>query len=84
MNLTSFYSGIAPHPNLVQTFGVSLDGPNPCIVLEFCGGGSLDGVMHDKEQIVTNETKRSYALKIAYELILATKWQYTHRILLGT
>jgi serine/threonine protein kinase len=79
MNLTSFYSGIAPHPNLVQTFGVSLDGPNPCIVLEFCGGGSLDSVMHDKEQIVTNETKRSYALKIAYGLLHLHNNNIVHR-----
>jgi predicted Ser/Thr protein kinase len=71
--------GIAPHPNLVQTFGVSLDGPNPCIVLEFCGGGSLDSVMHDKEQIVTNETKRSYALKIAYGLLHLHNNNIVHR-----
>jgi hypothetical protein len=27
------------HPNVVQMFGVSLDGPQPAIVLEYCAGG---------------------------------------------
>jgi hypothetical protein len=33
-----FYKEIPPHPNVVQTFGVSLDGPQPVIVLEYCAG----------------------------------------------
>jgi hypothetical protein len=30
---------LPPHPNVVQMFGVSLDGPQPVIVLEYCDGG---------------------------------------------
>ncbi len=77
--LISFHSGIAPHPNLVQTFGVSLDGPNPCIVLEFCSGGSLDGVVYDADQIITNDKRREYALKIAYGLIHLHNNNIVHR-----
>jgi serine/threonine protein kinase len=61
------FSGITPHPNLVQTFGVSLDGPNPCIVLEYCGGGSLDQLF-TTEKGLTNEKKLEYALKIGFGL----------------
>lgn len=71
--------GITPHPNLVQTFGVSLDGPNPCIVLEFCGGGSLDTVAFDKEKHIPNEQKRDFALKIAYGLLHLHNNNIVHR-----
>jgi hypothetical protein len=30
---------LPPHPNVVHLFGVSLDGPQPVIVLEYCAGG---------------------------------------------
>lgn len=70
--------GIAPHPNLVQTFGVSLDGAYPCIVLEFCGGGSLDSLMH-KGAVLSAEKKREYALKIAFGLIHLHNNHIVHR-----
>jgi hypothetical protein len=31
---------LPPHPNVVQMFGISLDGPQPIIILEYCGGGA--------------------------------------------
>jgi hypothetical protein len=37
--LTNKHRELPPHPNVVQMFGVSLDGPQPVIVLEYCGGG---------------------------------------------
>jgi hypothetical protein len=30
---------LPPHPNVVQMFGVSIDGPQPVIVMEYCAGG---------------------------------------------
>jgi hypothetical protein len=30
---------LPPHPNVVQVFGISLDGPQPVIVMEYCAGG---------------------------------------------
>jgi predicted Ser/Thr protein kinase len=68
---------IAPHPNLVQTFGVSLDGPNPCIVLEFCGGGSLDKLLEKKTG--NNIDKRQIAMKIAYGLLHLHQNNIVHR-----
>ncbi len=80
MILTIFYSsGIAPHPNLVQTFGVSLDGPNPCIVLEYCGGGSLDQLLFDIDQPVPVEKQREFAIKIAYGLLHLHNNNIVHR-----
>jgi serine/threonine protein kinase len=31
---------LPPHPNVVQVFGVSLDGDQPVIVMEYCTGGT--------------------------------------------
>jgi serine/threonine protein kinase len=31
---------IPPHPNIVQVLGVSVDGPHPLIMLEYCAGGT--------------------------------------------
>ena len=70
---------IAPHPNLVQTFGVSLDGPNPCIVLEYCGGGSLDKLVFNKNTKLTNQKRKDYALKIAYGLLHLHQNNIVHR-----
>ncbi len=70
-------SGIPPHPNLVQTFGVSLDGPNPCIVLEYCGGGSLDNLFGSEN--LSNEKRLDYALKIGYGLLHLHSRNIVHR-----
>jgi serine/threonine protein kinase len=61
----------------VQTFGVSLDGPNPCIVLEFCGGGSLDKLLEKKTG--NNIDKRQIAMKIAYGLLHLHQNNIVHR-----
>jgi serine/threonine protein kinase len=63
----------------VQTFGVSLDGPNPCIVLEFCGGGSLDRFLTDKSNSIDRNMKRDYAMKIAYGLLHLHQNNIVHR-----
>jgi predicted Ser/Thr protein kinase len=70
--------GMSPHPNLVQTFGVSLDGPSPCIVLEFCGGGSLDTSIFNGATI-TDAKRKELALKIAYGLLHLHNNNIVHR-----
>jgi len=79
MKINDNFSGIAPHPNLVQTFGVSLDGPNPCIVLEFCGGGSLDKLLENSPNQLDNTAKRQIAMKIAYGLLHLHQNNIVHR-----
>jgi serine/threonine protein kinase len=71
--------GITPHPNLVRTYGVSLDGAYPCIVLEFCGGGSLDKLVFNNSSSVTNEKRKELALKIAYGMIHLHNSNIVHR-----
>jgi predicted Ser/Thr protein kinase len=39
---------IPPHPNIVQTFGITYDGPKPAIVMEYCAEGSLDKLLFDQ------------------------------------
>lgn len=69
---------MSPHPNLVQTFGVSLDGPSPCIVLEFCGGGSLDSTIFNGATI-SDVRRKELALKIAYGLLHLHNNNIVHR-----
>jgi serine/threonine protein kinase len=49
------------HPNVVQVFGVSLDGPQPVIVLEYCAGGiestnQIKSQIHHKSSFDREET----------------------------
>jgi hypothetical protein len=32
---------LPPHPNIVQVFGISQDGPQPILVMEYCDGGII-------------------------------------------
>lgn len=58
---------------------MSLDGPNPCIVLEFCGGGSLDLVLYDNNNTLEVDKQREYAMKIAYGLLHLHNNNIVHR-----
>jgi hypothetical protein len=53
---------LPPHPNVVQMFGVSLDGPQPVIVLEYCAGG-----------IKSNRIKSNYKQIFILHLIMRRK-----------
>jgi hypothetical protein len=48
---------LTPHPNVVQLLAISVDGPEPVIVLEYCDGGSLDNMLFDSNQTLTNVDK---------------------------
>jgi len=47
----SIMLSLRPHPNVLQIFGVSVDGPHPAIVVEFCLKGSLDKIVYGSETI---------------------------------
>lgn len=55
-----FQLDIPPHPNIVQLLGVSIDGPQPLVVLEYCNEGSLDRLFDSDEQV-----SRSLQFKLA-------------------
>jgi serine/threonine protein kinase len=56
---------LPPHPNVIQMFGVSLDGPQPVIVLEYCSGGIKSNQIKSNSSSSLDCVKkisRSYAL----------------------
>jgi len=50
---------LPPHPNVVRMYGISIDGTQPIIVMEYCAGGSLDKVLYDRRQQISEEQKNS-------------------------
>jgi serine/threonine protein kinase len=62
-------------------FGISLDGPQPVIVMEYCSGGSLDQLLFDKqgEQTITNERKIELVRGIARGALHLHKHNIVHR-----
>jgi serine/threonine protein kinase len=38
---------LPPHPNVVRMYGISIDGPEPIIVFEYCEGGSTSFLISD-------------------------------------
>jgi serine/threonine protein kinase len=54
-----------PHQNLVQTFGLTNDGFNLMLVMEYCNGGSLDVKLFDLPDPVSDKEKLSILIGIA-------------------
>jgi len=50
---------LPPHPNVVRMYGVSIDSTQPIIVMEYCAGGSLDKLLFDTEEHISDEQKNS-------------------------
>jgi type II secretory pathway pseudopilin PulG len=70
---------LPPHPNVVRMYGVSIDGPQPIIVMEYCAGGSLDKLLYDREQIISNEQKLRWVYEIALGMSHLHKYNIVHR-----
>lgn len=70
---------IPPHPNIVQLLGVSIDGPRPLVVLEFCNQGSLDKILFDMDAALSTETQITIAHSIAKGLNHLHKNNIIHR-----
>jgi predicted Ser/Thr protein kinase len=68
---------MTPHPNLVQTYGVSIDSDHPYIVLEYCEGGSLDQIVF--KQTLGSKEQRAIVLGIAYGLTHLHENKIIHR-----
>jgi hypothetical protein len=47
---------LPPHPNVVQVFGVSLDGHQPVIVMEYCTGGTHTEREKEREHTTERES----------------------------
>jgi serine/threonine protein kinase len=70
---------LPPHPNVVRMYGVSIDGTQPIIVMEYCAGESLDKVLYDKEHNISNEEKIRWAYEIAVGMCHLHKHNIVHR-----
>jgi len=67
------------HPNVVQLLGVSLDGPQPIIVLEYCAGGSLDKLLFQENANISVEYKMRLVRGIAAGMFHLHKHNIVHR-----
>jgi predicted Ser/Thr protein kinase len=70
---------LPPHPNVVQLFGVSFDGPHPVIIMEYCAGGSLDSWLFDSEDTIPEEHKMKLIRGIAAGMLHLHKYNVVHR-----
>jgi len=70
---------LPPHPNVVHVFGVSLDGPQPIIIMEYCAGGSLDKLLFDSKEKLSEEYKIQLVQGIAAGMYHLHKHNIVHR-----
>jgi len=70
---------LPPHPNVVQVFGVSLDGPQPIIVMEYCAGGSLDKLLFATNVALSDKQKIRLIRGIAAGMLHLHKYNIIHR-----
>jgi predicted Ser/Thr protein kinase len=70
---------LPPHPNVVRMYGVSVDGTQPIIVLEYCTGGSLDKLLFDTEEHISDEQKIRWVHEIALGMCHLHKHNIVHR-----
>jgi serine/threonine protein kinase len=70
---------LPPHPNVVQMFGVSVDGPQPVIGMEYCAGGSLDKLLFDSNEKLSIEYKMKLIRNVAAGLYHLHKHNIVHR-----
>jgi predicted Ser/Thr protein kinase len=70
---------LPPHPNVVRMYGVSIDGTQPIIVMEYCGGGSLDKILYDTNEKISMEQKIRWVHEIAKGMYHLHKYNIVHR-----
>jgi serine/threonine protein kinase len=70
---------IRPHPNVLQVLGVCIDGPNPAIVMEYCPRGSLDRLLLDTSQTISDELRHQLILGIAKGMLHLHLSNVVHR-----
>jgi serine/threonine protein kinase len=70
---------LPPHPNGVQLFGVSIDGPEITLVLEYCEGGSLAQFFFETHPQLTEQQMISLARGIASGMLHLHQHNIVHR-----
>jgi len=70
---------LPPHPNVVRMYGVSMDGTQPIIVMEYCDGGSLDNLLFDVKPQISDNQKIRWVYDIAMGMCHLHKHNIVHR-----
>jgi predicted Ser/Thr protein kinase len=70
---------VTPHPNVVQLLAISIDGPEPVIVLEYCDEGALDILLFDTNEKILQEKQIALATGIARGMLHLHKHNLIHR-----
>jgi serine/threonine protein kinase len=70
---------LPPHPNVVRMYGISIDGNQPIIVMEYCAGGSLDKLLFDERAEISMEQKIEWVREIAEGMCHLHKYNIVHR-----
>jgi len=70
---------LPPHPNVVRMYGLSIDGTQPVIVMEYCAGGSLDKWLYDQRQQISDQQKIRWVHEIAMGMSHLHKHNIVHR-----
>jgi len=79
MNEIKLMTNLPPHPNIIHVYGVSLDGPQPVIVMEYCGGGSLDKLLFDSNMMLNDDQKIQLVHGIAVGMLHLHRHNIVHR-----
>jgi serine/threonine protein kinase len=72
-------SELPPHPNVVQVFGISTDGPQPVLIMEYCAGGSLGDFLFRRDVNIPIERKIEIVKGIARGVLHLHKHNIVHR-----
>jgi serine/threonine protein kinase len=59
---------LPPHPNVVQVFGVSLDGNQPVIVMEYCAGGTHSERERERKREHNKEKERVFSCPLTHNV----------------
>jgi serine/threonine protein kinase len=70
---------LPPHPNVVQVFGISTDGPQPVLIMEYCAGGSLGDFLFRRDVNIPIERKIEIVKGIARGVLHLHKHNIVHR-----
>jgi len=70
---------LPPPPNVVRMYGISLDGTQPIIVMEYCAGGSLDKLLYDTKEQISMEEKVKWIHEVAQGMLHLHKYNIVHR-----
>jgi serine/threonine protein kinase len=79
LNEIKIMAKLPPHDNVMEVYGAIIDADSPSLVLEYCGGGSLDFLLYDSEEPISEEDMLKLALGVARGMEHLHKYNIVHR-----